>query len=383
MTSTLTRRAPLTRRDLGRLFGATAGAALLDARFPSALAGLAPPVGPIRPIRLSANENPYGPCSASLDALTKSAADAARYPGAIQEQLRAALARSHGVRPEQIVLGCGSSDILRMADSAFVPAGKTLVAAEPTFEAVLNYCKATRGETVKIPLTSDYRHNLPKMAAACGASTGMAYICNPNNPTGTIVDGDELEAFVKRVPPTCVVLVDEAYHHFVESPKYKSAMDLSRRYDNVVVARTFSKIYGMAGMRLGYAVASEPNAALLATHASWDNTSQSALAMGLAGLADSTVVAEQRTRLNDARRWLCAELERDGRRYIPSETNFVMIDVEGDVTPVIQAFSGRGIQVGRKFPSMGNWLRVSIGRPEDMQAFVTALRAVVPARAAA
>jgi histidinol-phosphate aminotransferase len=372
----------LTRRALGRLFGATAGAALLDARFPSALAGLAPPVGPVQPIRLSANENPYGPCAASLDALTKSAADASRYPGAIQQELRAALARHHGVKPDQIVLGCGSSDVLRMADSAFVPAGRTLVAAEPTFEAVLNYCKATHGETVKIPLTSDYRHNLAKMSAACGVTTGMVYVCNPNNPTGTIVDGEELEAFVKRVPPTCVVLVDEAYHHFVESSKYKSALDLSRRYDNVVVARTFSKIYGMAGMRLGYAVASESNAALMESHAAWDNTSQSALAMGLAALADPSVVSDQRKRLNDARHWLCAELERDKRRYIPSETNFVMIDVEGDVLPVAQALRDRGIQVGRRFPSMPNWLRVSIGKPEEMQAFVAALRQVVPAKAA-
>src|SRR5215831_4307155 len=113
-----------------------------------------------------------------------------------------------------------------MADSAFVPAGKTLIVAEPTFEAVLLYCKATRGEPVKVPQTSDFRHDLAKMAAACDAKTGMVYVCNPNNPTGTIVTGDELEAFVGRVPPTSVVLVDEAYHHFVESPKYRSAVEL-------------------------------------------------------------------------------------------------------------------------------------------------------------
>ena len=373
----------LTRRALGRLLGATAGAALLDTRFHATLSA-----NPLRsasgqPIRLSANENPYGPCAASLDALMHSAGSASRYPDVIEDAMREAIAKHHGVKPDQIVLGCGSSDVLRMADSAFVPAGKTLVAAEPTFEAVLNYCKATRGETVKVPLTSDFRHNLPRMAAACDANTGMVYVCNPNNPTGTIVYADELEAFVKRVPPTCVVLVDEAYHHFVESPRYKSALELSGRHDNVVVARTFSKIYGMAGMRLGYAVASPANAQLMQSHASWDNTSQSALAMGLAGLSDADVVPNQRKRLNDTRRWLCAELERDGRRYIPSETNFVMIDVEGDVTPVTQALSARGIQAGRKFPSMGNWLRVSIGKPEEMEAFVAALREIVPARAAA
>jgi len=169
----------------------------------------------------------------------------------------------------------------------------------------------------------------------------------------------------------------------VESSKYRSALELAARHDNLVVARTFSKIYGMAGMRIGYGVASPSNAALMETHTAWDNTSQSALAMALAALADPGVVADQRKRLNDTKRWLCAELDRDRRSYIPSETNFVMIDVETDVTPVIQAFAGRGIQVGRKFPSMGNWLRVSIGKPEDMQAFMMALRQVAPARAAA
>jgi histidinol-phosphate aminotransferase len=272
-----------------------------------------------------------------------------------------------------------------MADSAFVPEGRTLVVAEPTFEAVLLYCQATHGEPVKVPQTTDHRHDLVGMAAACDAATkktGMVYVCNPNNPTGTIVSGEELEAFVRSVPPSCVVLVDEAYHHFVENPNYRSALELSKRYDNVVVARTFSKIYGMAGARLGYAVASPANARALQSQSAWNNTSQFALAMALAALADPNVVADQRRRINDARRWLCAELVRDNRHFIPSETNFVMIDVGGDIAPVSQAMRNRGIQVGRKFPSMPNWLRVSIGKPEDMRAFVAALRQVNPAKAA-
>jgi histidinol-phosphate aminotransferase len=371
----------ITRRSLGRLLGAAGAAALLDAGRPARLTGL-PPAGPAGPIRLSANENPYGPCRASLDALARSTGDANRYPGAIEEELRSAIAKHHRVADEQVVLGCGSSDILRMADSAFAPGGRSLVVAEPTFEAVLLYCKATKGVPVKVPQTSDYRHDLVGMASACDAKTGMVYVCNPNNPTGTIVEGQDLEAFIRSVPNTAVVLVDEAYHHFVENPKYKSALDLSKRYDNVVVARTFSKIYGMAGMRLGYAVASPSNAALLQSHSSWNNTSQAGLAMGIAALSDPNVVADQRRRINDARRWLCAELVRDGRHFIPSETNFVMIDVGGDVVPVAQRFRERGVQVGRKFPSMPNWLRVSIGKPEDMRAFVEALRDVVPLKAA-
>ncbi len=303
----------LTRRTLGRLLGATAGAALFDARIPSPL-GAATASDAKGPIRLSANENPYGPCAASLEALGRCGGAASRYPGAIQEEVRSALARHHQVDPSQIVLGCGSSDVLRMADSAFVPTGTRIVAAEPTFEAVLNYAKVTRAEAIKVPLTPEYRHDLAKMTAACDARTAMVYVCNPNNPTGTIVDSEQLQDFFRRLPPTCIVLVDEAYHHFVENPRYKSVLELPTPHDNVVVTRTFSKIYGMAGMRLGYAVASTSNAERLQQHASWDNTSQAALAMGLASLSDANVVPTNRRLLNQTRRWLCEELVRDRRR---------------------------------------------------------------------
>jgi histidinol-phosphate aminotransferase len=374
---------PISRRSLARLLGVAAGATLLEHR-PGIAQANAPANNPgSGPIRLSANENPYGPCKPALAALAGCGGVASRYPGKIQEEMVQTVAKLHGVSPDQVVLGCGSSDVLRMADSAFLAPGQKIVAAEPTFEAVLNYAKVTRAEAVKVPQTADFRHDLPAMAAACDANTGLVYVCNPNNPTGTIVGGDELAAFIQKVPPSCIVLVDEAYYHFVEDPSYKSALEIARGRENVVVARTFSKIYGMAGMRLGYAVGSPAKIAAMERCASWDNTSQAGLAMGLASLADSEVVPRQRRLLNDTRRWLCAQLAKQGRRYIPSQANFVMIDVGTDVVPVGRAFSERGIQVGRKFPSMPNWLRVSIGTQDQMAAFVAALQEVVPVRAAA
>jgi histidinol-phosphate aminotransferase len=374
----------LTRRSLARLVGAAAGASLLDAPRISALASPAKvSAGPSEPIRLSANENPYGPCAPALEALGHSGGAASRYPGAALSETRETIARLHGVTPQQIVLGCGSSDVLRMADAAFLANGRKLVAAEPTFEAVLMYAKVTRTEPVRVPLTADHRHDLPAMARACDGSTGLVYVCNPNNPTGTIVGAKELEAFLEKVPASSTVLVDEAYHHFVEDPTYKSALDLAKGRDNVVVARTFSKIYGMAGMRLGYGVGSAARIAEMERYASWDNANQAALAMALASLADASAVSERRRLLNDTRQWLCAELDRDRRQYIPSQANFVMIDVGGDAAPVGEAFRSRGIQVGRKFTSMPNWLRVSIGTREQMVAFLAALREVAPARVAA
>jgi histidinol-phosphate aminotransferase len=374
---------PLTRRSLARLVGAAAGASLLEAPRVAALAAPAKaPAAAPGPIRLSANENPYGPCAPALDALARSGAAASRYPGALLSETREAIARLHGVSSDQIVLGCGSSDVLRMADAAFLAPGRKLVAAEPTFEAVLGYAKVTRTEPIRVPLTADFRHDLPAMAAACDASTGLVYVCNPNNPTGTIVSARDLESFLGRVPPTSVVLVDEAYHHFVEDPAYKSALELAKGRENVVVARTFSKIYGMAGMRLGYGVGSPARIAEMERYASWDNANQAALAMALASLADASAVPETRRRLNETRGWLCAELERDRRRYIPSHANFVMIEVGGDVAGVGETFRSRDIQVGRKFASMPNWLRVSIGTREQTAAFLAALRQIVPARAA-
>jgi histidinol-phosphate aminotransferase len=373
---------PLTRRSLARLLGAAAGASLLE--VPGGRTAAAVPSSPASgPIRLNANENPYGPCAPALAALAGCGGAASRYPGAIIEETKDTLARHHGVRADQIVLGCGSSDVLRMADSAFLAPGKKIVAAEPTFEAVLGYAKVTRAEAIKVPLTPDHRHDLPAMAAACDGSAGLVYVCNPNNPTGTIVRADALAAFFDRVPPTCMILVDEAYHHFVEDPSYRSALEIAGGRENVVVARTFSKIYGMAGMRLGYGIGSAANIAAMERCASWDNTSQAALAMGLASLRDPEVVPSQRRLLNGTRKWLCAELAKDGRRFIPSEANFVMIDVGRDVVPVGEAFRERGVLVGRRFSSMPNWLRVSIGTEQQMGEFLAALQAVVPARAAA
>ena len=372
----------LSRRGFAGIFGAALGATLLETRLGSAAAsGVSgkPGAEPEGPVRLSANENPYGPSEKARRAIERSIGVGHRYPDALAEKTKQAIAASHGVRPEQVVLGCGSSQILQMADSACLDGGKTVVAAEPTFEAVLAYAAEMRAEAVKVPQTADFRHDLDKMAAACDARAGLVYVCNPNNPTGTIVSGDELEAFLSRVPPTATVLVDEAYHHLVEDPRYRTAIEMLPRHPNLVVARTFSKIYGLAGMRLGYAVASSAEAATLFRRASWDNVNAGVLAAGIASLEEKDLVPRRRKALNDTRRWLCAELDRDGRRYIPSHANFVMIDVRGDVAPVIRAFGERNIEVGRKFPSMPNWLRISIGKPEEMKAFVAGLRAIVPA----
>jgi histidinol-phosphate aminotransferase len=390
---------PQSRRQFARTLAAGVGASLVPpglavggSQAPARATGTPhdptsgatlPPEAPRSPaaVRLDSNENPYGPCPAALAAMARAQHVAARYPDAAEDRVVEAIARLHGLDPENVVLGCGSGEILKMADMAFLDGGKRVVAAEPTFEAVLLYAQVMQVEPVKVPLTRDFRHDLPRMAAACDGSTGLVYVCNPNNPTGTIVTGDELTAFLDKVPKSAVVLVDEAYHHFVEDSRYASASEWVAQRPNLVVCRTFSKIYGLAGMRLGYGIGSKERVEAMRARKIWSNANAAVLEAALASLQDATLVPQKRRQMNDTRRWLCRELERDGRRFIPSEANFVMIDVGGDVLPVIAALRERRILAGRKFPSLPNWLRVSIGTPEEVQAFATGLRAIVPAPA--
>jgi len=370
----------LSRRQFGRLIGTGVGAALFAPKLTrSVVEARLPPGVPEDVLQLNSNENPYGPSAKAWEAMVQSQRWASRYPGHLEQHVLEAIARHHEVEPTCVLLGCGSGEILRIADMAFLAPGTNLIVAEPTFEAVLIYAGVMRAESVKVPLTADFRHDLPRMAAACNAQTGLVYICNPNNPTGTVVTREELAAFFARVPQSATILVDEAYYHFVENPGCASACEWLTKLPNVIVVRTFSKVYGMAGMRLGYAIGSKDVIAKMRAHALTNNSNAAVLEAALASLADAALIPQRRKLNNDTRRWLCNELEKDGYQYIPSEGNFVMIALNGEAQPVIDAFRQRKILVGRQFPSMKTWLRVSIGKPEEMDAFLTGLRAIAPA----
>jgi histidinol-phosphate aminotransferase len=373
-----------TRRQFGRTFGAVLAAAYVSPNLMQAIPGGHQDAHvPSDAIHINFNENPYGPCPRAIEAITHSEAVACRYPDSIYSRLTKVIADFHHMKPENVALGCGSTEILRACDDAFLSSGKNVVIAEPTFEAVTHYAVACKAASVKIPLTPDFRHDLPKMAAACTDATGLVYVCNPNNPTGTIVSRDDMTDFMNRVPSSIYVLVDEAYFHFVEDSRYSSVIDWTTKYPNLIVARTFSKVYGMAGMRLGYAIAQKQAIALLRRELTEQNGNAAVLPAAIASLNDPDVVPLNKKRLNDTRKWVTGELAKDGHRLIPSEANFFMVDVGGDVAPVVEAFRQRKIMVGRKFPSLGNWLRVSVGKPEEMQKFLAAFREIVPARKSA
>jgi len=327
-------------------------------------------------VRLSSNENPYGPSAAAFDAMRAAFDLAWRYPDEGVDALAADVAAHHHIGSDHILLGDGSSEILKLCAAAFTGAGRPAVIAEPTFEAVARYARSGGAEVKAVPLTPEYRHDLPRMLAAAGGS-GLLYICNPNNPTATITPKEALNAFLADLPAGITALVDEAYFHYADDPDYESVIPLTKDHPNLIVARTFSKVYGMAGLRCGYAVARPDTLALLRAHQAWDTLNVMAVAAARASLADQEHVGQSRRLNREAKSYVASELETLGYKLIPSSTNFLMADLRRPVGPVIEALKQRKVEVGRVFPALPTHLRVTIGTKPQMKAFVSALRQVL------
>ncbi len=356
--------------------------ALLSRRAFAQLAGTAaamaavPRIVTARPVpgnvRLSANENPYGPSPSAFQAMRDAFSQVRLYPDEAVDELVASIATLHGVTERQVLLGDGSSEILKLSGMAFTGARRPLVVADPTFEALAIAARAQGAEVKKVPLDASYGHDVAKMLDV-SRGAGLVYICNPNNPTATITPDKALRAFLASVPVETTVLVDEAYHHYATSSDYASVVDLVASRPNLIVSRTFSKIYGLAGLRCGYCVAQEGMIRKLNAQQAWDTVNIMALAAARASLGDRAHVIDHRKRNSDMRAWLRDHVQRLGFRMLPSEANFVMIDIGRDVKPVIASMRGSGVQVGRLFPAMPHNLRVTIGKPEEMQRFVDEL----------
>ncbi|HET6979267.1 MAG TPA: aminotransferase class I/II-fold pyridoxal phosphate-dependent enzyme [Pyrinomonadaceae bacterium] len=358
----------LSRRSFSKLIGAGAALAALQPRI--AISASSPIV------RLSSNENPYGPAPAALKAMTDGFSLAWRYPDEYADMLAEELSRMHGVSVDQILLGDGSGEILKLSAASFTGKDRKLVIANPTFEAIARHAAVAQAEVMKIELTSDYRHDLQKMLAAANGA-GLIYICNPNNPTASITPKNEIAQFLAKLSSSTIVLVDEAYHHYVEAKDYESVIPLVKQYPNLIVARTFSKIYGMAGLRCGYCVTQRGNISSLRRHQVWDSVNIMALVAALASLKDPDHVNRGRTLNTEVKKSVCAELDTLGYRYIPSHANFMMIDLRREVRPVINSMRTHNVEVGRLFPALPNFMRVTIGTSAEMTQFVSAFKEVM------
>ena len=228
---------------------------------------------------------------------------------------------------------------------------------------------------VKVPLTSSYAHDLPKMAAVPNA--GAIYVCNPNNPTASITGKQVVRSFLEALPQDTMVLVDEAYFHYADSPDYESVVPYVQMRPNLIVARTFSKIYGMAGIRCGYGIAQRSVIQRMDQQKAWDSMNAVALAGARASLIDTKHVAEGRARNTATRQQVVNMLTNLGYDVVPSQANFFMVNIKRNVKPVISAMRDRGVHVGRVFPALPQHLRVTVGTPDEMQAFVAAFRTVM------
>jgi histidinol-phosphate aminotransferase len=248
---------------------------------------------------------------------------------------------------------------------------------DPTFEACAGHAKASGAETVKVKLNATYAHDLPKMLEATTA--GLHYVCNPNNPTASITPKADLRAYLAKVPRDTMVLVDEAYHHFVESADYESVIPLVKDFPNLIVARTFSKVYGMAGLRCGYCVAQPDKIDLMRAQQSWDSINIMAIVAALASLQDNAQVENGRKNNSEVRKYVCGELDKLKFTYIPSQANFMMIDMRREVKPLIAGFKDRKVQVGRLFPPLPNHMRVTIGTKPQMERFLAVFKELAAA----
>jgi len=330
--------------------------------------------------KLSFNENPYGPPESVRNAMVGALKYANRYANP-DGGLVGAIAAHHGVARENVLLGAGSTEILDLADETFLEGGRKVIGVKPTFASVYEFARGVKSDSIEIDLLPDHRQDIPAMIKATQENRqdiGFVYLCNPNNPTGVIVTKTEVKQLLDGIPEGIPVLIDEAYHHFVESSEYATSVPYVIEGRPVIVTRTFSKIIGLAGMRLGYAIAPET---LIGRMKPRSMASINALVKwgGAAGLKDTEAQARVKSVTVELRKKTTSELAGMGYEVLPSEANFFMVNIRRPVRSVMGPFRQRGVLVGRPFPPMNDYLRVSVGNANEMDRFMVAFKEIVPA----
>jgi len=329
---------------------------------------------------LDANENSAGPPRSAIEAMIQSAPHSWRYHFDEFGALSQAIAASEQISPQQVLFGVGSSEIIASAISAFTSDTKPMITASPTYDIIVQLARATGKAVVEVPLTPQWSYPVKQLVEeAKKARGGMIYLCNPNNPTGSITSVEDVRWLVSNLPPDTVLFVDEAYLEFADPAKVESAIKYVREDKNVIVARTFSKIYGMAGVRAGFGCA-RPDL-LSAMNPFMDNViPYLGVRAAMAALQEkSTLLPERRKNNARIRGELCQWLDQNKVRYIPSQTNFLMIDVKREVRGFSAAMFKEGVAVGRPFPPLNTMLRVTVGNDADMQRFRKAFLTVYSA----
>lgn len=327
--------------------------------------------------RLSANENPFGPSPRARKALQDAIGDSCRYPFQSARELVTKIATYEGVQPMQVLMGAGSSPLLVAAALYFSKDGGTIVTGDPSYEDLPEKAQQFKATIIKVPLTADYKLDLQAMEQAITADTKLVYICNPNNPTATALDTAELKAFCERVSARVPVFVDEAYIDYLDDPKGASMMEAVRKGQNVIIARTFSKLYGFAGLRVGYAVGP---ATIIRAMTQYSNAfmclSHTSLQAANACYNDTEYLNDARAKTMASKKFLYEVLEKEGYTWIPSAANFVMFPVKMEAPKFGMEMMKRGVSIRTWRFAGKDWCRISLGTMEEMQEFAKAFREI-------
>jgi histidinol-phosphate aminotransferase len=334
-------------------------------------------------VKLGNNENNWGPPPSVMTAMNNAWKYVGRY-GYPDANIVNVIAEHDGVKPENILLGAGSGEILDVVGTTFLLGNKKVVGVDPSYGSVYQHATAIKADAIKLPLTADYRQDMGTLIEATNRNArdlGFVYLCNPNNPTGVVVSAKDVRQLLDNIPKDMPVLIDEAYHHYVDDPAYATSIPYVKEGRPVIVARTFSKIVGLAAMRLGYAIA--PREIVQRMRPYSIGSINVLVKHGAAAALNDPAATEKVKRMTlQNRKTTAAALMAHGYDVIPSETNFFMVGIGRDVQPVIGEFREKGILVGRPFPPMTQHLRVSVGTEEDMSKFVAAFKQIFPARTA-
>ncbi|MCA0754402.1 histidinol-phosphate transaminase [Paenibacillus sp. N4] len=327
-------------------------------------------------IKLASNENPFGCSEQAKAAVVAELANFNIYPDGASLELTNALARKLGVDNNQIIFGAGSSDIILMIARAFLVPGDETIMADETFPQYKHNAEIENARIVEVPL-KDGKHDLPAMLAKVNGRTKIIWICNPNNPTGTIVTKSELDEFLKQVPSDVLVVLDEAYGEYISDPEFPDGIEFLRDYRNLIVLRTFSKIFGLAALRIGYGVGHADVIRFTNQVREPFNTSRAAQAAATASLADDQFIAYCREQNAEGLRYFCEQFDRMGLKYFPAYGNFVMVDVKRPSPEVFDALLRKGIISRARWTYYPNHIRITVGTREQNEKFIQALEQVL------
>jgi histidinol-phosphate aminotransferase len=362
-----------SRRSFLSLSAAASAALALRIVTEPMLAHARPHTFPKDAIRIDANENPLGPVASAREAAAAIVSQGGRYSDWLTDDLVKTLAEMEGLKVEQVRVYPGSSEPLHHTVCAFASSQRSYVTGDPGYEAGMFAAQAIGAKVVKVPLTKTYAHDVKAMLAAA-PDAGVFYVCSPNNPTGTLTNHSDIEYLLENKPKDSVVLVDEANIHFCDAP---SAMDLVKAGKDLILLRTFSKIYGMAGLRCGAAFGRPDLLEKIENYAGWNAMPITALVAASASLKDAQLVPERKRINARIRGEVFAWLDRNGYSYIPSEANFFMLDTKRPAKPAIDAMAKQKVFIGRIWPSMPTYTRVTIGTAPEMEQFQVAWHKVM------